>query len=223
MLYGEYEVRVPVTVLPTPIDQVRFTHPDPERVRQQYGLRGKRVLLYLGRIAPEKDIDLMIRAFARVAAQRADTVLLIVGRGPHIESLQELAADLRLQDRVQFAGAVPYEDVSHYMAAADLFVFTSRAETQGLVLLESMAAGTPAIATHGPGADDVLADSGAGILVRADERVFADTVLTVLADRGRLESMRRAALGTVQRYSVGAATERLLQVYEQVVSDPRHK
>ncbi len=223
MLYDEYEVRVPVTVLPTPIDRARFAQPEPERVRRRYGLHGKRVLLYLGRIAPEKDIDFMIRAFAHMDAQRPDTVLLIVGKGPHVESLQELAKDLRLQDRVQFAGAVPYEDVPHSMAAADLFIFTSRAETQGLVLIEAMAAGTPVIATHGAGADDVLADSRAGVLVRADERVFADAVLTALADRGRLESMRRAALEASQHYSVGAATERLLQVYEQVVNGPRHK
>jgi glycosyltransferase involved in cell wall biosynthesis len=223
MLHSEYEVRIPVTVLPTPIDRARFTHPDPQRVRRQYGLGGKRVLLYLGRIAPEKDIDFMIRAFARVAAQRSDTVLLIVGKGPHVESLQELAEDLRLQDRVQFAGVVPYEDVPNYMAAADLFVFTSRAETQGLVLLESMAAGTPVIATHGAGADDVLEDSGAGMLVRANERVFADAVLTALADRGRLESMRRAAIEVSQRYSVGAATERLIRLYEQVANGSHHK
>jgi glycosyltransferase involved in cell wall biosynthesis len=223
MLYDEYEVRVPITVLPTPIEWARFAHPDPVRVIRQHDLRGAKVLLYLGRIAPEKDIEFIVRAFARVAAQRSDTVLLIVGRGPHVESLQELTEELQLRDRVRFAGAVPYEDVPHYMAAADLFVFSSRAETQGLVLIEAMAAGTPVISTHGPGADDVLEDSGAGVLVRADERLFADAILTALADRGRLESMRRAALEASQRYSVGAATERLMQVYEQVVSSPGHR
>ena len=185
---------------------------------QQHGLHGKRVLLYVGRIAPEKDIEFMIRSFSRVVAQRSDTVLLIVGRGPHVESLQELAEELQLQDRVRFSGAVPYEDVPHYMAAADLFVFSSRAETQGLVLIEAMAAGTPVIATHGAGTDDVVADTGAGVLVQADERVFADAILTALAHRGRLESMRRAALEASKRYSVSAATECLIQVYEQVVS-----
>jgi glycosyltransferase involved in cell wall biosynthesis len=223
MLNDEYEVRVPVTILPTPIDRARFAHPDPQRVRQRHGLHGKKVLLYLGRIAPEKDIDFMIRAFSRVAAQRPDTVLLIVGRGPNVESLQELAGDLQLQDRVRFSGAIPYEDVPHYMAAADLFIFTSRAETQGLVLLEAMAAGTPVIATRGAGVDDVLADNEAGVLVRADERAFADAVLTTLTDPGRLESMRQAAFEASQRCSVGAATERLLQVYEQVVNGPRYK
>jgi glycosyltransferase involved in cell wall biosynthesis len=223
ILYDEYEIHMPVTTLSTPIDLARFAHPDPEQVRRRHNLRGKRVLLYLGRIAPEKDIDFMIRAFAHVAVQRSDTVLLIVGKGPHVESLQELTENLSLQDRVQFAGSVPYEEVSHYMAAADLFVFTSRAETQGLVLVEAMATGTPVVATHGAGADDVLADSGAGVLVRADERIFANAVLTVLADRGQLESMRRAAREASQRYSIGEATERLLQVYEQAVNGLRSK
>ena len=218
MVHNDYDVDVPVTVLPTPIDLARFENLDPAPVRRRYNLEGKKVLMYLGRISPEKNLDLLIRAFARVHAQRPQTVLLIVGRGPNDQDLRALATSLHLDEHVIFAGAVPHTDVPQHMAAADLFTFASAAETQGLVLIEAMAAGTPIVAVRGPGADDLLADSGAGLLTRGDDDALADAILSLLNRPEDLAAMRQCAHRTVQRYSVAAATKRLLEVYERALS-----
>jgi glycosyltransferase involved in cell wall biosynthesis len=149
---------------------------------------------------------------------------MLVGRGPHVKAVQELVQSLRIQDRVIFTGAVPNEQVPHFMAAADLFVFPSRLETQGLVLIEAMATGTPVVALHATGSDDVLADTGAGMLAPPDEVAFAATILDTLADPDRLAAMGQAARHAAQRYSVPALTEQLLEVYEQaLVSGPHHR
>jgi glycosyltransferase involved in cell wall biosynthesis len=218
LICQDYRVDVPITILPTPVDLDRFAHLDPASVRQRHQLHEKEILMYLGRISPEKGIDLLLHSFALVVRQRPQAVLLIVGRGPHEENLQELAGDLGLQDQVIFTGAVPYEDVPHYMAAADLFTFTSECETQGLVLIEAMAAGTPVVAVHAASSDDALDDGAAGVLVEGDEAAFADAVLSALASPGQLDAMCRAAQRIVQRYSVAAATDRLLEVYDQVLA-----
>ena len=221
MIEEDYGIETPVTVLPTPIDLQRYTVLDPESVRRKHGLQGKEVLLYLGRISPEKNIDMLLRAFARLAVRRRQAVLMIVGRGPHSHALEDLAQQLGIEERVVLAGAVPYEQVPHYMAAADLFVFASTAETQGLVLIEALAAGTPVVAVHASGTDDVLAGSDAGVLVEEDEVLFADVVLALLSQPERLAEMRRAARDVAQPYAIPAATERLLAVYEQVIASGR--
>jgi 1,2-diacylglycerol 3-alpha-glucosyltransferase len=223
MIYEDYEIEAPVTVLPTPIDLGQYAHPDPEPIRRKYRLYGKQVLLYLGRISQEKSIDMLLQAFTRLVVQRPQTVLMIAGRGPHSDTLQELARSLGIEGQVIFAGAVPYDQVPHYMAAADLFVFASTAETQGLVVLEALAAGTPVVAVHASGIDDVLAGSEGGVLVQDDEATFADTILSILSRPDRIAEMRRAARETAQRYTISAATERLLAVYDRAMaSGPRY-
>jgi glycosyltransferase involved in cell wall biosynthesis len=218
MLYREYDVDVPVTVLPTPIDLARFRDLDPAPVRQQYGIQDREVLLYLGRISPEKGLDLLIEAFARVHARRTQAVLLIVGRGPSVEDLQEQVQELGLGEHVRFTGAVPYADVPKHMAAADLFVFPSRAETQGLVLFEAMAADTPVVAVRSPGASDALAAGQGGVLVRPDADSLAEAVLVALNQPGDREEMRDRARRIVAQYSIESATERLLAVYERAIA-----
>ena len=100
----------------------------------------------------------------------------------------------------------------------EILTFPSECETQGLALVEAMASGTPVIAVRAVGSYDVLADGQCGVLVRRDEKAFADAVLSALADPGRLATMRRAARRIAQRYSMVAATDRLIEVYDQVLT-----
>lgn len=219
MIYANYEVDVPVTVLPTPIDPAQYTTLDPESIRAQYGLEGKHVMLYLGRISQEKSIDLLLHMLAHLVERRSDVVLMLVGRGPQSEELEELARELHVDDRVIFAGAVPHDQVAHYMAAADLFTFPSIVETQGLVLVEALAAGTPVVAARATGATDILACTEAGVLVEHDALALATAVDRLLDQPDRLAVMRRAALDTARSYSISAATERLIGIYEQAIAD----
>lgn len=218
MLYEAYAFGAPVTVVPTPVDLTQYAHLEPAPIRDRHQLADKKVLLYLGRLSQEKNLDLLLRAFARLAAREEQVALMIVGRGPHTEALRELVDSLHIGDRVVFAGAVPHDQVPHYMAAADLFVFPSVYETQGVVLLEALAAGTPAVAVHGLGSDDILAGTCAGVLVREDEEAFADAIGAILSDPDRLAAMSRAALEVAQGYTVSAAADRLLAVYEQTIA-----
>ena len=134
-----------------------------------------------------------------------------------------MAQRLGLGEQVLFPGAVPLSEVPHYAATADLFVFSSLTDTQGLVLIEAMAAGTPVVAVEAPGTVDVLAEGG-GVLVLPREEQFAEAVLELLADSPRRRAMGEKAARAVQRYSIPAATECLLQVYEAAVrAGPREQ
>jgi glycosyltransferase involved in cell wall biosynthesis len=213
----EYAPDAPVSVVPTPVDLRAYNDLDRHRVRSALGLEEAELLLYVGRLAGEKALDFLLCVFARVVAERPQVRLLLVGKGPEEDDLRETVRELDLGERVVFAGAVPHDDVPHYAAAADLFVFSSVTETQGLVLIEAMAAGTPVIAVKAPGSVDVL-EEGGGLLVPIQEDAFANAVLELLADEPRRRAMGEKAARVVQRYTVSAVTERLLAVYEAAVA-----
>jgi glycosyltransferase involved in cell wall biosynthesis len=194
----------------------RFRNAAAGDLRARLGLDGREVLLYVGRIAREKGLDLLLRAFAQVHARRPQTRLLLIGSGPYKDGAEHLRDKLGLNATVIFVGAVPYAEIAPYYAAADLFVFSSTTETQGLVLLESLAAGTPVVAVSAPGAADVLKDGG-GHLTEATDDDFAQGIVRVLEDEAQLSRLRQEAPAVAERYSIDAATRLMIEVYEHVV------
>ena len=222
LICEKYEMDVPVAVVPTPVDLSQYHDLEPERVRSSWNLEEAEILLYLGRLAVEKNIGFILRAFEQVLQQRPKARLLLVGRGPDQEALGLMATKMGLQDQVIFAGAIPYEEVPHVAAAADLFVFSSLTDTQGLVLTEAMAAGTPVVALEAPGPKDVLAEGG-GVVVPDDESRFAEAIIELLTDDTKREELGRAAKEAVKRFAPEATTKLLMDVYEEaLVRGPAH-
>lgn len=217
----EYAPDAPVTVVPTPVDLDEYHNLAPERIRSAIGLEKAEILLYTGRLAKEKGLDFLLRAFAQIAPKHAPAMLLLVGKGPYQQDLANMARKLGLERRIIFAGAIPHHQIPHYAAAADLFVFSSTTETQGVVLIEAMAAGTPVVAVKAPGPGDILAEGG-GLLVPPQEETFAEAVLGLLEDRPRRLALGEQAAQVARRYSLPATTERLLSVYrDALASGPR--
>jgi len=212
----EYTTDVPVSVVPTPVGLGQYLDLAPARIRSSVQLESAELLLYTGRLALEKDLDFLLRAFATIAAKRPLAHLLIVGRGPQEKRLRRMAQKLRLSKRVVFTGPVPHSEIPHYAAAADLFVFPGLIEVQPLVLIEAMAAGTPVVAVEAAAQADLLAEGG-GVLVPPDEHAFADTVLELLQDAPRRRAMGEKAIQIAQHYSVPSATARLVAVYEEAI------
>jgi glycosyltransferase involved in cell wall biosynthesis len=193
---GEYGVRVPMHVVPTGIPTDRFTQGDGRRFRERLGIPAEApCALVVGRVAFEKNIDFLIDALAVARRVVPDLILLITGEGPAERALRRKAAVLGLGDAVRFIG---YLDRAHELpdcyAAADCLVFASRTETQGLVLLEAMAAGLPVVALSAMGTRDILSP-GLGCLTPRDDIVdFAAAMVRVLRDpvlRGNLSREAR--------------------------------
>jgi glycosyltransferase involved in cell wall biosynthesis len=202
------------------VDLARYEEKDSKRIRQEFGLDEYELLLYMGRVAKEKGLDLLIDAFAKIVAERPQARLLLVGGGPYRRALESLVRRHGLSRKVIFAGVVPHEEIPDYAAAADLFVFSSITDTQGLVLVEAMAAGVPVVAVEAPGPIDVLAEGG-GLLVPAEEDAFVEAVLTLLEDEVRREEMGEVALRLAQPYAISTTTNRMLAVYEEAILSVR--
>lgn len=217
LIHQKYEVDVPVSVVPTPVDLNQYQSLEPQRIRTSLRLEGTEVLLYVGRLAEEKNLNFLLTAFARIIHQRPQVRLLLVGSGPKEKALKRLVKKKQLIGKVIFAGPIPHSEVPHYVASADLFVFPSETETQGLVLAEAMAAGTPVVAVDAPSSADVL-KSGGGLLVPAREEDFAEVVLGLLADKPQLRELSEQAKRVAQQYSISAASACLLKVYQAAIA-----
>ncbi len=157
----DYGLDNPISVIPSGINLDRYKNrmsPD-ERQEKRSALgiaRNQTVLLNLGRLGTEKNIDELIRMFAKAAAARDDLVFLIVGDGPARENLEKLASELHISDRVIFTGMVDPGQVQDYYQLGDLFVSASTSETQGLTYIEAAANGLPLLCREDPCLQDVL-------------------------------------------------------------------
>jgi 1,2-diacylglycerol 3-alpha-glucosyltransferase len=211
-----HSVHAPVSIIPTGNPPTRkFAKDD---ARREMGIRpGEKALLYVGRIAREKNLLLLLEAMQLVMAERQDTRLWVVGDGPYRKDCQRLARELGIGDRVKFTGSVPREDVDKYYAAADLFVFSSYTETQGLVIGEAMAYGVPAIAVRGGGASSAIEDGENGFVVGNSPLQFSEAVLTALANPALLGRLSETARRSVKVWTHSDACDSVLEVYESAI------
>jgi 1,2-diacylglycerol 3-alpha-glucosyltransferase len=180
-------VRAPVRVIPTGLPAERFARGEGARFRQQHGIpAGRPMLLYVGRVAHEKNIDFLVRCFLEVRRARPDALLVITGEGPARGALGALVQRLGLAREVLFVGYLERtQALADCYAAASVFVFASRTETQGLVLLEAMAQACPVVSTAHLGTVSIL-QPGCGALVVPEEPVaFAQAVTGLLDDPER--------------------------------------
>ncbi len=130
------------------------------------------VSIYVGRLSPEKNLSLLIRAFYGVAMTYDHVRLLVVGDGPERENLEAQVKHMNIGNKVFFTGMVEYKDIPAYLATTDIFVTPSSAETFGLSTVEAMAAGLPTLGIDAPGTGDIIEDGITGLIVADDLAVF---------------------------------------------------
>ncbi len=169
-----YEVDVPMRIIPTGIDVSRFSRPDitkkdTDQLRDKLGLHtDDLMILSLSRISYEKNIHVIVQQFPEVLMSYPNARLVIVGKGPYREDLEELSRQLGIEDYIQFTGEVPHEDVAYYYHAADYFVSASTSETQGLTYAEAIASGTQCIVEGNDYLNQLLNDESLGITFEQD-------------------------------------------------------
>lgn len=220
-LLRSFGVKVPIEFIPTGIDAERFSHGDGYRVRKSLGIpMTASVLLFIGRIAKEKNIAFLLDAVAPIFAERPRTYLVLVGDGPELAAMQAKARRLVSGERILFVGSRPYQEIPHFLAAADVFVFASVTEMQGLAVCEAMMAGLPVVVVGEGGVRYFVKDGETGFVVPHDAIGFANAVRTLLdKPHLRMAMAERARQYARQFLSVAACLDRLEQLYHQVFAD----
>ena len=220
---ADYGVTTPIHVLPTGLAADRFKSGDGHAFRERAGIAAERPLVtYIGRVAHEKNIAFLVQMFREVLRSVPEAMLVIAGEGPAREALRSQVAALGLERQVHFAGYLARDSaLLDCYAAADVFVFASRTETQGLVLLEAMAQGAPVVSTAELGTRSILVP-GSGALVVPEERdAFAAAVVRVLQDAGLREGMAARGRVYARSWSSAAMARRLADIYRELRAAPR--
>ncbi len=200
-------------VVPTGVDCTKFS---PEKYDkkflERYGMAGKRVLLHVGRLSPEKRFDIVLRAVAELGPKEPDLRLLVIGKGPSADEYKKMAKDLGIKDRVVFTGFLPDEELPIAYASCEALVIASTFETQGLVVLEALASGTPVAGIRYRAIPEFVKEGKNGCLFEPDS--CADAIRRCLR---RSESMMLDAVASAREYSVEVCTARLEKAYDRAI------
>ena len=213
-----YGVTSPVHIIPTGIRMADFADCDGAAFRARHGIAPERpVMAYVGRVAFEKNLDFLLHVTETVRRKRPDVLFVVAGEGPARARLERAVAKRGLADNVRFVGYLERKtELPACYCAADVFVFASRTETQGLVLLEAMALGVPVVALAAMGTRDVLQE-GAGCRIAPDDPAgFAATVLPLLDDRVAARALGETGRPYAAGWSEGRMAEAVLLLYQQL-------
>jgi glycosyltransferase involved in cell wall biosynthesis len=215
-----YGIQTPAEVVPTGIELNQFSEGDGDRFRRARDIPPERPLLvHVGRLAFEKNCDFLLDMLVKVKAEVPDVLLVIAGEGPARRPLEHQARRLGLGENVMFTGYLDRDgSLEDCYSAGDAFVFASRTETQGLVLLESMALGTPVVAMAVMGTREVLRPGHGCLIAEDDTDHFAAQCLRLLREpllRAKLAAQGRAY---AQSWSAPALADRMLDFYARTLA-----
>lgn len=223
-LLRDYGVYRPIEVIPTGIDLERWFREEDPSVREKLGIPPRSpILIYVGRLAKEKNIPVVLFAFKKLLAKIPNAYLLIIGVGPEEKHLISLAHELNIEGRCHFLGLLPRQEVRNYLASAHLFVSASTTETQGMVLTESLAMGVPVIAADAYGTKEVVRDGVDGFLLPPDVDLFSQKIYEVLTNRALWERLREGALQGAERFSARESAKKLLALYQRLLEERDRK
>ena len=214
-----YGVAAPLHVIATGLPESQFLRGDGQRYRRQWAIAPERKLaLFVGRVAHEKNIGFLLHMLAVARRQRPELMLLIAGEGPAAAALRRQAAALGIEDHVRFVGYLPRESgLRDCYAAADVFTFASLTETQGLVLLEALASGLPVLAIASLGAAEIVSPERGAMPAAATPEAFAGQLNALLNQPAKLRVMAAEAIAFAREWDAAAQGARLAALYRQLL------
>lgn len=227
----EREWEVNTTVMPTGLPEKAYLNYvlmhseekwNKEAIRNLYGNGKKYLLCTASRLSAEKNLKFLFRSLAMLKEKMGDRFqFLVIGDGPQRQELEEEVRQMGLESNVTFMGIVPNEQIATFHCASDLFLFASKSETQGIVLLEAMAGGSPVIAVQAAGVSDVVQDGRNGFLSLEVEEVFACLTEHLLLDTKLYQRLSEGAMETAEHYRNSSIAWIAECNYERVLSHQR--
>lgn len=225
----KYKVNRNVYIVPTGIDVEKFYRENNPKFnrnhkRKELGIDAKDfVILFVGRIGSEKNIELLLSSMKSLMNVSKSIKLLVVGDGPDLENYQKYIEKNKLEDHVIFAGKVPWENIVEYYLVADVFATASHTETQGLTVIEAMAASLPVICIDDESFTDTVIHNLNGLVFK-NRREYKKCVMMLFRDRNLLDKLSKQARISAETHSSKYFAEQILDVYRIAIKNqPRHK
>ena len=220
-----YGVNKPIEVIPTGIQLDELQNPLPAKfIRAKWQIpEHQRILLYVSRISKEKNIDFLLKAMRMLVEKRrknekVDVHLLMVGGGPELEYYKKMTEKMHIDTYVTFTDMIPKEVVNRYFGVADIFVFPSTTETQGIVVSEAMAAGVPVVAIDKMGPSDLIKNKYDGYLTDLNLHDFTGRIEKILDDDNLRRTMSKNARINAKEYTSEICASKLEKIYAETIN-----
>jgi len=219
------DVDTEIEVVPNGVDLQPFSKGLEPISREHFGFSADDILLvFAGRLGPEKNIPFLLRCFAGAAEAYENVSLLIVGDGPERGNLEDRVNYMGINERVYFTGMAPYDQVPRYLAAADIFVTASVSEVHPLSIIEAMASGLPVLGIRSPGVEDTVLDGETGLLVaKEDLASFTAKMIRMIVNDEKRRQMGAQARERAQIYAIEKTTQMILAQYQKAIDNAAHR
>ncbi|MBI9012774.1 MAG: glycosyltransferase family 4 protein [Clostridiales bacterium] len=224
----DYGFKKAINVVPTgvnlrPFEPSHYSLKEVQETREELNIdKSSKVILYVGRLAKEKSIDVLLKAMPDVINETPDAILLIVGDGPEMINLKALAENLGCQNHIVFAGKKPWASIGKYYQVASVFVSASTSETQGLTYIEAMAAKKPVIAKYDTNLEETISDGITGRFFFEDQEL-APLLNNVLKDELLSRYLSKNGYDSVKNASSVIFGESVEEVYYNTVNAKHHQ
>lgn len=222
-----YGTKTPIDIIPTGVELDRFDDSNIEfkivkEIRKQYVKEDEKLLIFVGRIAEEKSIDMIINAFKKVKDNNLKVKLLIVGDGPSINDLKQLSSSLDLNDYIYFAGKKPFSEVPNYYKAADGFISASTSETQGMTYIEALASGLVVLAHYDDVLSDIVKEDYNGFYFNDVNGIYDAIVKFNNLNKDKIKQMKENAINSVKQYDANTFINESIRIYKEAIEEHKY-
>lgn len=223
----KYEVDKNIYIIPTGIEIERFyvenmDHKKVDALKKELSLTSDNFnIVFVGRLAKEKNVDLLLKAHKNIVAKNNKINLLIIGDGPDMDEYKKEVVKLGISNNVIFTGKVPWEDIPTYYHLADVFATASTTETQGLTVIEAMAASVAPVCIDDESFRNTVIDDLNGKIFKT-EKEYEKIILDLSKDRKKLEQLRRQARLNAEIHSSKYYGESVLDVYKHAIENKKN-
>jgi 1,2-diacylglycerol 3-alpha-glucosyltransferase len=216
-------VTTPIEVVPNGVDLKPLERPIQALDRREIGISPQSVvLIYVGRLGPEKNLSFLLRSFAGVAQAYEHVHLLLVGDGPERDNLETSVHYMNISSRVHFIGMVPRTDIYGYLAGSDAFVTSSVTEVHPLSVIEALASGLPVLGIDSPGISDTVEDGITGLLVKEEDlAAFTAKLVRLISEPELRKQMGMRAREAAKNFSIERTSENMLNLYQKVIEEKK--
>lgn len=215
-----YGIKRPIEVLPTGIYLEEFKRLDlrsKRKILANYGIPfKKKILLYVGRLAEEKNLDFLLKCFLEIKKGEPDAHLVFVGSGPYEKNLKSQILNLKINKEVTLTGFLEKGLANQFFGLADLFVFPSTTDTQGIVLVEAMASSTPCLAINRLGPADIVENEKNGFLTELNKEEFVEKAMILLKDKKLWQKLSEGARKRAKDFEAKKIAQKLVKIYHDL-------
>lgn len=217
-----YGVKTPINIVPNGIDVERFSKKIPNEAKNiilsRYGFeKSDQILVFTGRIADEKNLSFLLRAFKKIKQSNKKTKLLMVGGGVQIDKFRHMIQDMDLTNDAIITDFIPYEKMQDYLSIAKIYVTASKSEVHPLTILEGLAEGLPMVIVDAPGTGDIVTNEIDGLVVKDDIDDFTKKTLKLLENKKLYDRLSEGAKKTASKYSFLSTSKTMLKAYDRTI------